>query len=304
MRLLNITLCNFLCYYDNNKLEFSDGLNLVLGANGYGKSKLYDAIQWLFKDGITNDKPRPGGVPTAVRKTSDMKPEIRHTLVNERALAEAEIGSKVLCEVCVEVESGHQDESYRFIRRLSVTKTGANDFKADAESHLEGYRKTVNHFKPVSNPVELLAQLIPGDIQRYVWFQGERGINNLIDTSSRDSLKQVVNQLSDVEKWDRFIEAAQAAYTAADNELKQALKSDTTRKQKTETLQHQQHDVQTKLTVVETKMDEAKQNRDGASEKLDGIISQLTSATKIQALEKERQHRERELGHVRTRTDD
>ncbi|MBC7490688.1 MAG: AAA family ATPase [Glaciimonas sp.] len=304
MRLLNITLCNFLCYYDNNKLEFSDGLNLVLGANGYGKSKLYDAIQWLFKDGITDDKPRPGGAPTAVRKTSDMKSEIRHTLANERALAEAEIGSKVLCEVCVEVESGHQDESYRFIRRLSVTKIGANDFKADAESHLEGYRKTVSHFKPVSNPVELLAQLIPSDIQRYVWFQGERGINSLIDTSSRDSLKQVVNQLSDVEKWDRFIEAAQAAYTTADNELKQALKSDTTRKQKTETLQHQQLDVQTKLTVVETKMDEAKQNRDGASEKLDGIISQLTSATKIQALEKERQHRERELGQVRARIDD
>ena len=51
MKIRSITLQNFLCYYGvTNKFEFNDGLNIVLGANGYGKSKLYDAFQWVFND--------------------------------------------------------------------------------------------------------------------------------------------------------------------------------------------------------------------------------------------------------------
>lgn len=56
MIILSISLENFLCYYGTeNKFEFTEGLNLVLGPNGYGKSKLYNAFQWVFKDGITDE---------------------------------------------------------------------------------------------------------------------------------------------------------------------------------------------------------------------------------------------------------
>ncbi len=46
---------NFLCYYynnnnpnDNNLFELSEGLNIILGENGEGKTKFFEAIDWLF----------------------------------------------------------------------------------------------------------------------------------------------------------------------------------------------------------------------------------------------------------------
>ncbi len=98
MKIHSISLTNFLCYYgNNNKARFGDGLNLILGANGYGKSKLYEAFQWVFKDGITDDL-----VPRRIKNTSLLKRE----LISEKALFECEIGENVSCEVIIEVEEG------------------------------------------------------------------------------------------------------------------------------------------------------------------------------------------------------
>ena len=44
---------NFRSYYgDNNIFEFSDGLTLILGDNGDGKTTFFDALQWLFNTTI------------------------------------------------------------------------------------------------------------------------------------------------------------------------------------------------------------------------------------------------------------
>ena len=45
-----IELENFMCYAGkDNILEFTEGINVIIGDNGYGKSKLYDAwsILWV-----------------------------------------------------------------------------------------------------------------------------------------------------------------------------------------------------------------------------------------------------------------
>ena len=42
-----IELENFMCYEGKNCFEFSEGINVVIGDNGYGKSKLYDAFYWV-----------------------------------------------------------------------------------------------------------------------------------------------------------------------------------------------------------------------------------------------------------------
>ena len=43
-----IELKNFQCYYDTKTFRFSKGLNIILGKNGDGKTKFYEAIDWLF----------------------------------------------------------------------------------------------------------------------------------------------------------------------------------------------------------------------------------------------------------------
>lgn len=49
MRIKSIDIKNFRSYYgENNHFEFSDGLTLILGDNGDGKTTFFEALEWLF----------------------------------------------------------------------------------------------------------------------------------------------------------------------------------------------------------------------------------------------------------------
>lgn len=48
MIIRKIQIDNYLCYYDINTFELSEGLNIILGENGEGKTKFFEAVDWLF----------------------------------------------------------------------------------------------------------------------------------------------------------------------------------------------------------------------------------------------------------------
>lgn len=53
MIIKEIRIKNFRSYYgDNNRFELSNGLTLILGDNGDGKTTFFDALLWLFNTTI------------------------------------------------------------------------------------------------------------------------------------------------------------------------------------------------------------------------------------------------------------
>src|SRR5690606_15768003 len=48
MIIRKIQIENYLCYYGCNTFELSEGLNIILGENGEGKTKFFEAVDWLF----------------------------------------------------------------------------------------------------------------------------------------------------------------------------------------------------------------------------------------------------------------
>ena len=57
----SISMKNFQCYFgghERNTFTFKEGLNLVIGDNGGGKSKLFDAFYWVLYDQIFNSETR------------------------------------------------------------------------------------------------------------------------------------------------------------------------------------------------------------------------------------------------------
>jgi len=57
MIIKEITIKNFRSYYGDNKFVFSDGLTLIVGDNGDGKTTFFDALQWLFNNTL-DEKPK------------------------------------------------------------------------------------------------------------------------------------------------------------------------------------------------------------------------------------------------------
>lgn len=55
MIIKEISIRNFRSYYGENKFEFSDGLTLIIGDNGDGKTTFFEALQWLFNTATENN---------------------------------------------------------------------------------------------------------------------------------------------------------------------------------------------------------------------------------------------------------
>ena len=54
MIIQKIEIENFRSYYKKNRFDFVNGLNLIVGSNGDGKTTFYEALEWLFRTDGTN----------------------------------------------------------------------------------------------------------------------------------------------------------------------------------------------------------------------------------------------------------
>lgn len=54
MIITKIEINNFRSYYRSNVFDLSDGLNLIIGSNGDGKTTFYEALEWVFRTDGTN----------------------------------------------------------------------------------------------------------------------------------------------------------------------------------------------------------------------------------------------------------
>lgn len=290
MLIRKITINNFLCYYGtDNQFEFTEGLNIVLGANGYGKSKLYDAFQWVFADGITNtspgvDSPRVDSVratPGGLKPTSVVKGE----LVSEKAKAQCAVGERVEIKVCVEVEAARNGvpKAYQLVRTYSIRRTDATQWAEPAKSEFQILEYDILSFKPVpeNRHEEIKEWLIPVDVRPYVWFQGERGINNLIDTSNDTSLRNVIKKLSDIDRWDKYIQVTQKAYETAKNAFDLELRKSQKGQQEIEKLQTEYRLLDQDIARLEQQITMALQNQQAAEAKKNALLASIEFAQKI-----------------------
>ena len=87
MILKELRIKNFRSYYGENVFEFKDGLTLIIGGNGDGKTTFYDSLDWLFNTSI-DDK--------SANNISSMR------------ASELEIGQSD--ELCVELKFEHDGE--------------------------------------------------------------------------------------------------------------------------------------------------------------------------------------------------
>ncbi|QQX76001.1 MULTISPECIES: AAA family ATPase [Aequorivita] len=179
MIIKKIQIENYLCYYSINTFQFEDGLNIVLGENNEGKTKFFEAVEWLF-DGRTDDVVN---------------------LISAKKLNEISSGDSFRVSVSMIVEQ-YETES-KISRSFTVNKKATNEI--DTSSVLFEGEETDNTTgeRIPKNAQNLLDRIFPYQIRKYSMFKGETELN-IFDND--EALANLINLFSDARHYEKYTE--------------------------------------------------------------------------------------------------
>lgn len=177
MKIEEINIKNFRSYYGENKFEFSDGLTLILGANGDGKTTFFEALQWLLN-------------------TNADKPTLDH--FSEKCRANMQDGDEE--EVCVSMKFDHDDSSKILEKSFTINRINEDKTVLGKVSY-RGY-ETIGSERRLIDGRSLVNRCYDAFIQRFTMFKGESELNVFENPTA---LTQLVNKYSDIKKFDDLV---------------------------------------------------------------------------------------------------
>jgi DNA sulfur modification protein DndD len=178
MIIRKIQIENYLCYYDSNTFELSEGLNIILGENGEGKTKFFEAVDWLFN---------------GENRELDM-------LVSAKKLDETEIGDSFRVRVSMTVEQ--YGEKSIITKTFLAKKEKANECSTSSFM-IEGISENSSGERTQVDGQALLDRIFPFQIRKYSMFKGEAELNIF---ESDSALANLINLFSEAKHYDKYSE--------------------------------------------------------------------------------------------------
>jgi DNA sulfur modification protein DndD len=198
MIIKKISLENFLCYYGVKEFELSNGLNVILGNNGEGKTKFFEAVDWLFNGDDRN----------------------LDLLVSAKALHETEKNESFRVRVSIDVEQYNEKKS---IAKSFIVKKGGKNESLISNYMLEGVEETSTGERCQVDGKSLLNRVFPFQIRKYSMFKGESELNIF---KNEDALINLINLFSDAKHFEKYSEKCAFLRDKAEKAVEDATKCD------------------------------------------------------------------------------
>lgn len=193
-----ISIQNYLCYYDVNDFDLSDGLNIILGENGEGKTKFFEALDWLFNG-------------------SDDELDL---LVSAKALEETAVGESFVVKVSITVE---QNDEKKIITKSFVAKKKKANECSTSNYMLEGIEENKSGERVQVDGKNLLDRIFPFQIRKYSMFKGEAELDIF---KSEEALTNLINLFSDAKHYDKYSEKGAFLRDKAEKAVEESSKAD------------------------------------------------------------------------------
>ena len=197
MKLNKIIIKNFRSYYGENYFELSDGLTLVIGDNGDGKTTFFEALEWLFDTSRDNKSESNISEMRKAEMEIEDSDEVSVTMSFEHR-GEKEISKKFIFEK--DVNGAIRTRDFSFVGYEIV---GSKRYRRDGKILLESCFDTV--------------------VRRYCLFKGERELN-VFDNNT--ALKTLVDTFSGIKQFDNLVELTSYFEQQSDNLVTKELKKD------------------------------------------------------------------------------
>lgn len=261
MILKELKINNFRSYYKESLFTFKDGLTLIIGGNGDGKTTFFDALDWLF---IT---------------TRENKSE---ALISEKRKSEMIVGDSDYVSVSLIFEhDGEKSLEKRFyFEKRSESSFITRDFSFQGWSGSGSEREMIKGDN-------LLERCFDTVIRKYCLFKGESQLDVFNDETA---LKTLVDKFSNIRQFDNYVDMLKSFEVNSDKAYKKELKSDEQTTKKVDRLEYMLKDVNRRVGDIrqeikqqeianndyQTKIDDIEQYKE-TSEKYNEIKSRITS---------------------------
>lgn len=193
MKFEKLELKNFASYYDRHEIELkvTDEKPLVvfIGGTGFGKTSLFDAINWaLYGEDYEYDLSK-------VRERSILD------FINEKALKEAAVDGQNV-EMFVRLSFTHELDRYVISQNLSasITKLKGKIPEPNIHHRTTALRKIgiTGDYEPIEWQKTFLDEILPNNVKSYFLFDGDR-IYNLANPGNSQEVKDAIYRVVDLE---------------------------------------------------------------------------------------------------------
>ncbi len=259
MIIKKVTIENFLCYYGIKEFNFSKGLNIILGENGEGKTKFFDAIEWLLNTSYSTDE---------------------STLVSKKALSEIDKGESF--QVSVKLTCEHEDETVFITRQFKVTKVNDDQIET-TKSVLEGIKESRTGERDIVDGKHWLDIVFPPEIRRYSMFKGESSLNILKQDAS---LLNLINLFSDARSYEKYASKIEFLREEAEKEVSENTRLNTKKKAEFEALERQITLAQQKKSQLEEQLERLEQNTNATTELVKEAEKYVVNANALDTINK------------------
>ena len=196
MIILKLDIENFRSYYKQNSFELTNGLNLIIGSNGDGKTTFYEALEWLFRTDGTNK----------MDTKFISKKRIEELFANESD------------DVRVAMTYEHKGKTKILEKMFHFTKS------FDGEVSTSNYTFNLIENNGVERVVKDGIRFdydLPSEIRKYTMFKGESDLDVFQNSNALKMLVDTFSDVKDFEAYFAFMEyATQKADQARDNAQK------------------------------------------------------------------------------------
>lgn len=233
MIIKKIEIDNFRSYYKTNVFEIENGLNLIIGSNGDGKTTFYEALEWLFLTDCT----RRTDEKYISKKRSD------ELLENESD------------DVRVSMTYEHNGKLKTLEKMFHFTKSFDGAVTMSNYSHLLIEQNGVERMVKEGTRFDVD---LPAEIRKYTMFKGESELDVFQKSNALKMLVETFSDVKDFESYFSFMEYASAkAEQARDNAQRSDKKNADRIKSLKSTIEREKGIISDIEREISTKEDEA-----------------------------------------------
>lgn len=266
MIIKSLIIKNFRSYYGENAFEFPQGLTLIIGDNGDGKTTFYDAIEWLLN--------------TSTQQATDNR-------MSEMRRQQLEVGE---CDtVAVSMTFDHHGE--KMIEKSFVVERQSDSRWVTRDFQFRGY-ETLGAERLAATGRGVVERCFDTYIRRFSMFKGESDLNVLKET---EALRTLVEKLSGVGDFAPFVEMTQEFENKSNAAYIRECRNDRRTQQQAAELEQQQNQIQARVADLRRDIREREATAADLASKIKMLEQHREASERYQALKSRVEGLEKEV---------